>query len=114
MKCMDCPHFRIQQEPIRAIGGGYWDLGLAKCLKHDLIVDFSNHGKLKKLECVRPEDESNELPKIDKVIKALEACIWLDDCAGHACPYWDYDGDVGCRTQMEMDALELLKRRDEK
>ena len=52
MKCMDCEHFKIQQEPIRACGGGYWDLGLAKCMKHNLVVDFQNHGKLKKLECV--------------------------------------------------------------
>lgn len=52
MKCMECPHFKINYEPIRADGGGYWDLGCATCEKHNLTVDFANHGKLKRLECV--------------------------------------------------------------
>ena len=52
MKCWDCPHFKIQYEPIRANGGGCWDLGRAKCNKYDLIVDFPDHRKLKKLQCV--------------------------------------------------------------
>lgn len=52
MKCCDCEHFKILQEPIRAGGGGYWDFGRAKCMKHNLVVDFPNHGKLRKLECV--------------------------------------------------------------
>lgn len=46
----------------------------------------------------------------EKVIKCLEACTGdSGDCAGHTCPYWDFDGDIGCRTQMELDALALLK-----
>ena len=50
----------------------------------------------------------------EKVIKCLEACTGeQDDCAGHTCPYWDFDGEVGCRTQMELDALTLLKEQDE-
>ena len=52
MKCLDCPHFKIQYEPIRANGGGCWNLGRAKCNKYDLIVDFPDHRKLKKLQCV--------------------------------------------------------------
>ena len=51
MKCWECEHFKIQYEPLRS-GSGIWDFGRAKCMKHDLIVDFPNHGKLKKLECV--------------------------------------------------------------
>lgn len=51
-KCLDCPHFKIQYEPIRANGGGYWDLGKAECNKYDLIVEFLDHRKLKKLQCV--------------------------------------------------------------
>ena len=48
---------------------------------------------------------------IDKVIKCLEACTGdSGDCAGHTCPYWNFDGDIGCRTQMELDALALLKQ----
>ena len=52
MKCYDCPHFRIEYKPIRAGHGGYWDFGRAKCMKHNLIVDFPDHRKLKKLKCV--------------------------------------------------------------
>lgn len=54
--------------------------------------------------------EERKMVDIDKTIKCLDACIGSDDCAGQTCPYWDYEGDVGCRTQMEMDALELLKK----
>ena len=51
MKCLDCPHFHIVQEPIQASGGGYWDLGMARCDKLSLVVDFASHRKLKRLEC---------------------------------------------------------------
>lgn len=51
MKCMDCPHFKVVSEPIKAGKGMYWDLGLAKCEKLDLVSNFMNHGQLKKLEC---------------------------------------------------------------
>ena len=48
----------------------------------------------------------------EKVIKGLEICTGVtDDCAGHTCPYWDHDdSEVSCRTQMELDAYELLKK----
>lgn len=57
MKCVECPHFRIAYEPIKAADGGYWDLGLAECKKHDLVTDFTTRRKLNRLECV--EDEKN-------------------------------------------------------
>lgn len=45
----------------------------------------------------------------ETVIKCLEACTGdTDDCAGHTCPYWDFNGDISCRTQMELDALALI------
>ena len=50
MKCLDCPHFEIQYEPLKSISG-VLDFGRAKCSKFNLIVDFTNHRKLKKLEC---------------------------------------------------------------
>lgn len=50
-KCWECSHFKIQYEPLHGIGELY-DFGRAKCEKHDLIVDFLDHRKLKKLECV--------------------------------------------------------------
>lgn len=52
MKCKDCYHFHIRQEPLRDAGGIPWDLGLAECDLHNLVVDFSSHRKLNKLECV--------------------------------------------------------------
>ena len=56
-KCWECPHLKIQYEPLRGIGG-VWDFGRAKCEKHDLIVDFPDRRKLKKLECVeKPPEE---------------------------------------------------------
>ena len=49
----------------------------------------------------------------EKVIKGLEACTGeKNDCAGHTCPYWDYDEDAGCRIRMELDALAMLKEKD--
>lgn len=67
MKCFDCPHFKIQYKPIKAKGGGYWDFGRAKCEKHLLIVDFSNNGQLKKLQCV--EEVSPELVLKEKKMR---------------------------------------------
>ena len=58
MKCVDCYHFHIKQEPLRDSGGIPWDLGLAECDLHNLVVDFSSHRKLNKLECV--EDKKHD------------------------------------------------------
>ena len=59
MKCVDCVHFHIRQEPLRDSGGGIpWDFGMAECDKHNLVVDFASHRKLNKLECV--ENESGQ------------------------------------------------------
>lgn len=51
MKCKDCPHFHIRYEPYKS-GGVLWDTGLAECKKLDMVVDFSSHRKLDKLECM--------------------------------------------------------------
>lgn len=51
MHCKDCQYFKILYEPIRTTGA-LWDLGRAKCEKHNLITDFANHGKFERLECV--------------------------------------------------------------
>lgn len=55
MKCKDCVHFHIRQEPLRDGGGILWDFGMAECDKHNLVVDFASHRKLNKLECVENE-----------------------------------------------------------
>ena len=34
-KCMDCENFKILYPPM-----GHYDSGMAKCNKHDLVVDF--------------------------------------------------------------------------
>lgn len=62
MKCVDCPHFKIVQEPLRS-GSEIWDYGMARCKKHDLVVDFANHTKINRLECV---EEQNVLLKSTK------------------------------------------------
>ena len=51
MKCWDCDYFKIIQEPLR-VGKDIYDLGRAECTNFDLVVDFINHGKLKRLECI--------------------------------------------------------------
>ena len=51
MKCWDCEYFKIIQEPLR-VGKDIYDLGRAECTNFDLVVDFINHGKLKRLECI--------------------------------------------------------------
>lgn len=52
----------------------------------------------------------------EKVIGGLAACTGEPhDCAGHTCPYFDFDDsevDYGCRVQMELDALALLKEQE--
>lgn len=59
MKCWECEHFKILYEPLGKISTGLWDMGKAKCMKHDgLYVEFADHRKLKKLDCIeetRPE-----------------------------------------------------------
>lgn len=52
MKCLECPHFKVQYNPIGKISTGLWDFGRARCEKHDLIVVFASKQKLKKLVCV--------------------------------------------------------------
>mgnify|MGYP003571332546 CR=1 FL=1 len=62
MNCIDCPHFKIAYWPIKA-DKGYWDLGRAVCEKHDLVTDFANRGKLKRLECVENGNEKQHSPQ---------------------------------------------------
>ena len=49
-KCRDCPYFHIRQRPIKG-----WDLGLAECQKHNLVVDFASMRKISTLECIEKE-----------------------------------------------------------
>ena len=51
MMCWGCEYFKIIQEPLR-VGKDIYDLGRAECTNFDLVVDFINHGKLKRLECI--------------------------------------------------------------
>ena len=48
MTCDKCKYFKVLYEPLRT-EGALWDLGRAKCEKHNQITDFANHGKFKRL-----------------------------------------------------------------
>lgn len=56
MKCRDCEHFHIRMNPWKS-DGVCWDMGLAECRKHNLVVDFLDKRKLNKLTCVEDNDE---------------------------------------------------------
>lgn len=49
MTCDKCKYFKILCEPLRTTGE-LWDMGKAKCEKHNLITDFANHRKFKQLD----------------------------------------------------------------
>ena len=51
-KCSECEHFEIQYPPM-----GFYDSGMAKCEKHDLVVDYFGKQKLNKLTCVEEDFE---------------------------------------------------------
>lgn len=51
MLCRECEYFHIRQEPIRC-NGLLFDAGLAVCEKHNMSVNFINHGKFNRLKCV--------------------------------------------------------------
>ena len=57
MKCVDCPDFRVRQQPLRTVGE-IWDFGLAECQKHNLVVDFASRKKLNRLECVEGDNNA--------------------------------------------------------
>ncbi len=59
MTCDKCKYFKIIQEPLRTVGNLY-DLGTAKCEKHDLITDFANHGKFKRLDTCKDFESKDE------------------------------------------------------
>lgn len=62
MTCDKCKHFKVLYEPLRT-KGELWDMGRAKCNKHDLITDFANHGKFKRLDTCdnfEPQAEGSE------------------------------------------------------
>lgn len=60
MTCDKCKYFKILYEPLRDTGE-LWDMGRAMCKKHNLIVDFANHGKFKRLDtCEDYEPQESE------------------------------------------------------
>ena len=59
MNCKGCEHFEIRMEPIKAHDGGYWDLGLAVCKKHDAYIRFGTMRQINKLTCLE-EDHNGE------------------------------------------------------
>lgn len=66
MTCDKCKHFKVLYEPLRTTGE-LWDMGRAKCDKHDLITDFANHGKFKRLAtCEYFESQDEQVGNPDR------------------------------------------------
>jgi hypothetical protein len=60
MTCDKCKHFKVLYEPLRT-PGILWDMGRAKCEKHNLITDFADHSKFKRLDtCENFESQESE------------------------------------------------------
>ena len=62
MTCDKCKHFKVLYEPLRG-KDMLFDLGRAKCEKHNQITDFANHGKFKRLDTCddfEPQAEGSE------------------------------------------------------
>ena len=61
MTCDKCKHFKILYDPLKT-KGIFWDMGKAKCNKHNFIIDFANHGKFKTLDtCENYEPQESEV-----------------------------------------------------
>lgn len=50
MKCIQCKYFKIICQPL-----GKYECGIARCEKHDLVVDWFSKQKLNKLVCKEKE-----------------------------------------------------------
>ena len=62
MNCLDCEHFVIMADPIKA-DGGYYDLGQAHCTKHkEIVCEWGTKAWLKKLTCI--EDGDGDVPNV--------------------------------------------------
>lgn len=62
MTCDKCKFFKVLYEPLRTTGE-LWDMGRAICNKHNLITDFANYGKFKRLdtcEDFEPKESEDE------------------------------------------------------
>ena len=60
MTCDKCKYFEVLYEPLRT-KGELWDMGRAKCDRRNLITDFANHGKFKRLDtCEDYEPQESE------------------------------------------------------
>ena len=60
MKCADCPYLKILYMPLRD-NNTIYDFGKAKCMKHNLYINFGYKGKFKKMNCIEEEKgASNE------------------------------------------------------
>ena len=55
MKCKDCPYFKLVMKPIKHVYSG-----LARCLKHDLVVDLVSMRQINRLKCVEEEQEKEQ------------------------------------------------------
>lgn len=56
--CKGCKYFKIIQQPLR-VGEDIYDYGMAKCKKHDLVIDFSSMRKVNRLSCADMRGNDN-------------------------------------------------------
>lgn len=78
MKCKECEHFHIRQEPLGSLGD-YYDLGLAECKKYNLVTDFLNHGKFNRLYCVENDSKEKSMRRIysDEIAKEYSEMVYM-------------------------------------
>lgn len=48
----------------------------------------------------------------EKVIRGLETCSHADEVGCDQCPYYGTQGERGCQSKMQMDALALLREQE--
>ena len=66
MLCKDCPHFHIDYPPLNGA-----DFGRASCRKYNLITDFIDKRKFKRLECV---DKGSNLEGVPDEVLSINSC----------------------------------------
>lgn len=55
MQCTKCEYFKVVQNPLKG-EKGLMDTGMARCTKHDLVVDFVSTQHINRLTCVEDKE----------------------------------------------------------
>lgn len=54
-------------------------------------------------------ESQRKTPDREKAIRGLETCSHADEVGCDQCPYYGTQGERGCQSAMQMDALALLR-----